>query len=114
MRRKCRLHYRHLWDCPGHVNVPVGSSDFHFAVLPDDALEPLDEIWEEDESGREEPEPEPKPAVNINVAERIYAAPLDVDPPPSIRPPLPLGERVIVHNIHSSDDDDVNDFLLNQ
>ena len=28
------------WDCPGHVNVPEGSSDFHFCVLPDDAPEP--------------------------------------------------------------------------
>ena len=27
------------WDCPGHVNIPEGASDFHFAVIPDDALD---------------------------------------------------------------------------
>ncbi len=51
-----------LWDCPGHVNVPDGSSDFHFAVLPHDALEP------HMENEYEEPGPETQPAVNIYVA----------------------------------------------
>ena len=29
------------WDCPGHVNVPEGSSEFRFCVLPDDAPVPI-------------------------------------------------------------------------
>ena len=29
------------WDCPGHVNTPEGSSEFHFCVLPDDAPAPI-------------------------------------------------------------------------
>jgi hypothetical protein len=29
------------WDCPGHVNTPEGSSEFHFCVLPDDAPVPV-------------------------------------------------------------------------
>jgi hypothetical protein len=95
-----------LWDCPGHVDVPDGSCEFHFAVLPDD------ERYQGREGEDQQPVipgPEPQPVVvNMDVAERIYAAPPDVDPPPSIRLQIPRDELVnIVHNIDESSDDDV-------